>query len=235
MHSATAPETCPTCLKPSHLCICEAVEPVENGVFLLILQHPQEKRENLGTAQIAHLQFANSALKVGLSWPNLKRILGREVDYKRWGVLYLGPVKPDNPAARSEIAVVDRNGVPQKDSELVLGDLEGIIVLDGTWSQAKTLWWRNAWLLKCRRIVLHPNFRSLYGQARKEPRRESVSTLEAGAFVLSRLEGEPAILDRALKPFSLLLKKIRAPRPRPVLPPRTAEDGNGMDEERDEG
>ncbi|AWJ90713.1 DTW domain-containing protein [Azospirillum baldaniorum] len=212
-------EPCPTCLKPMHLCVCEAVEPIDNAVFLLILQHPQEKRETLGTAQIAHLQFKNSALKVGLSWSNLKRILGREVDYKRWGVLYLGPVK-QGAAPLPEVSVVDKGGVPQKDSELVLGDLEGVIVLDGTWSQAKTLWWRNPWLLKCRRIVLNPQFRSLYGQARKEPRRDSVSTLEAAAFLLSRLEAEPAVLDRALKPFALLLKKLRAPRPRPVLPPR---------------
>ncbi len=209
-------EPCPTCLKPQHLCVCEAVEPIDNQIFLLILQHPQEKRETLGTAQIAHLQFKNSALKVGLSWSNLKRILGREVDYKRWGVLYLGPVKQGDNAPKAEVAVVDKGGNVQKDSDLVLGDLEGVIVLDGTWSQAKTLWWRNPWLLKCRRIVLHPQFRSLYGQARKEPRRESVSTLEAGAFLLSRLEADPTVLDRALKPFSLLLKKLRAPRPRPV-------------------
>ncbi|MCG5241049.1 tRNA-uridine aminocarboxypropyltransferase [Azospirillum doebereinerae] len=232
MHSATPPESCPTCLKPNHLCICEAVEPVKNGVFLLILQHPQEKRENLGTAQIAHLQFANSALKVGLSWPNLKRILGREVDYKRWGVLYLGPVKADNPAAKAEIAVVDRNGVPQQDSRQVLADLEGVIVLDGTWSQAKTLWWRNAWLLKCRRVVLHPEFQSLYGQARKEPRRESVSTLEASAFLLSRLERDAGIMDRALKPFALLLKKIRTPRPRAAKP---GAEAGGADVEMDAG
>ena len=209
-------EPCSTCLKPVHLCVCEAVEPIDNAVFLLILQHPQEKRETLGTAQIAHLQFKNSALKVGLSWSNLKRILGREVDYKRWGVLYLGPVK-QGAGPQPEVAVVDKGGTPQKDSDLVLSDLEGVIVLDGTWSQAKTLWWRNPWLLKCRRIVLNPHFRSLYGQARKEPRRDSVSTLEAAAFLLSRLEAEPAILDRALKPFSLLLKKLRAPRPE--LPP----------------
>jgi len=232
MHSDTAPEFCPTCLKPNHLCVCEAVDPVKNGVFLLILQHPQEKRENLGTAQIAHLQFTNSALKVGLSWPNLKRILGREVDHKRWGVLYLGPVKADNPAAKTEIAVVDKNGVPQRDSDQLLADLEGVIVLDGTWSQAKTLWWRNAWLLKCRRIVLHPQFRSLYGQARKEPRRESVSTLEASAFLMARLGGDATIMDRALKPFSLLLKKVRTPRPRPNQPAR---DSGDSEEEGGEG
>ncbi|WP_247871862.1 tRNA-uridine aminocarboxypropyltransferase [Azospirillum sp. TSO35-2] len=190
------------------------MQPIDNGVFLLILQHPQEKRENLGTAQIAHLQFANSMVKVGLSWPSLRRILGREVDHKRWGVLYLGPVKPGDAGSRPEVGVVDRNGEPLRDSAAILDGLEGVIVLDGTWSQAKTLWWRNAWLLKCRRIVLHPRFRSLYGQARKEPRRESVSTLEAGAFLLSRLESDPTVFDTALKPFSLLLKKLRTPRPR---------------------
>ncbi len=233
MHSDNAAEFCPTCLKPNHLCVCEAVEPVKNGVFLLILQHPQEKRENLGTAQIAHLQFTNSALKIGLSWPNLKRILGREVDYKRWGVLYLGPVKADAPAAKGEIAVVDKNGVPQRDSDQLLADLEGVIVLDGTWSQAKTLWWRNAWLLKCRRIVLQPQFLSLYGQARKEPRRESVSTLEAAAFVMARLNGDPTIMDRALKPFALLLKKVRTPRPRRPQPAPTgaSQEANSGDSE----
>ena len=228
MHSAPVPDSCPTCLKPNHLCICEAVQPIKNGVFLLILQHPQEKRENLGTAQIAHLQFANSMVKVGLSWPGLKRILGREVDPKRWGVLYLGPVK-DGGAPRPEVVAVDKDGQPLRDSAEILEDLEGVIVLDGTWSQAKTLWWRNAWLLKCRRIVLNPQFRSLYGQARKEPRRDSVSTLEAGAFLLSRLEGDQTILDTALKPFSLLLKKLRTRRPRPTLPP--AGDAAGAEEE----
>ncbi|WP_207455238.1 tRNA-uridine aminocarboxypropyltransferase [Azospirillum sp. SYSU D00513] len=211
-------ETCPTCLKPAHLCICEAVEPIDNRVFLLILQHPQEKREALGTAQIAHLQFRNSALKVGLSWSNLKRILGREVDYKRWGVLYLGPVKEGDSAPKPEVAVVDKAGNPLKGGGERLAELEGLIVLDGTWSQAKTLWWRNPWLLKCQRLVLNPQFRSLYGEARREPRKDSVSTLESAAFALSRLEGRPAMFDQALKPFSLLLKKVRAPRPRRPAP-----------------
>ena len=217
-------ESCPVCLKVAHLCICEAVEPIATKTFLLILQHPQEKREALGTAQIAHLQFPNSMLKVGLSWSNLKRILGREVDYRNWGVLYLGPVKEGDKGPKAEVAVVDKAGNAVKDSDARLADLEGVIVLDGTWSQAKTLWWRNPWLLKCQRLVLHPQFRSLYGQARREPRRESVSTLEAAAFVLSRLEAEPDIFDRALKPFSLLLKKVRAPKPRSV-PPDLAPEG----------
>lgn len=216
MHPAA--QNCANCLKPEHLCICEAVEPVDNTLCVVILEHPQEKREILGTAPIARLQFKNAVVRVGLSWPNLKRIVGREVDYKRWGVLYLGAAKQGEAGSKEEIAVVDKNGVPVAASAEILAGLEGIILLDGTWSQAKSLWWRNAWLLKCRRIVLHPHFKSLYGQARREPRRESVSTLEAAAFVVSRLEGKPELFDRVLKPFALLLKKTRAPRPQPERP-----------------
>ncbi|WP_207477229.1 DTW domain-containing protein [Arenibaculum pallidiluteum] len=205
------PDTCPTCGKPGDICVCGAVSPTPNRVFLLILQHPQEKVELLGTAPISRLQFPNSMVRVGLSWPNLKRILGRDVDYKRWGVLYLGPARTGE-GSRAEIAAVDKAGNPLPDSEARLAALEGLIVLDGTWSQAKTLWWRNAWLLKCQRVVLHPRFRSLYGKARREPRRESVSTLESAAFALSRLEGQPAMLDRALETFSLLLDRLKAAR-----------------------
>ncbi len=216
MHTPVPP--CINCLKPEHLCICEAVEPVDNEICVVILEHPQEKREILGTASIAKLQFKNAVIRVGLSWPSLKRIVGREVDYKRWGVLYLGAAKQNATTSKDEIIVVDKKGAPLAASAEILADLEGIILLDGTWSQAKSLWWRNAWLLKCRRIVLHPHFRSLYGQARREPRRESVSTLEAASFVVSRLEGQPKLFDQALKPFALLLEKMRAPRPQPSAP-----------------
>lgn len=212
--SAPAP-FCATCHKPSHLCICEAVEALDNSVFVVVLQHPQEKRETLSTAQLVKLQLKNSLIRIGLSWPSLKRILGREVDYKKWGVLYLGTAKQGEQALEDEIAVVDRNGRPVHGGDAILANLEGIILLDGTWSQAKALWWRNPWLLKCQRLILHPHFRSLYGEARREPRKESVSTLEAGAFVLAYMDDDPEVFHHLMRPFQLLLKKMRQPRPRP--------------------
>lgn len=224
MISPADAELCPGCEKPVRLCVCAAIQPIDTRLKVLLLQHPQEKREVLGTAVLATRIFPNATMKVGLSWPGLRRLAGEDADPKRWGVLYLGAAKqsPTQGAGgaqgRDEVAAVDKNGAPLKDSAAVLADLEGIILLDGTWAQAKTLWWRNAWLLKCRRIVLNPKVRSLYGQARKEPRRESLSTLESGALLLSRLENRPELFDQALAPFALLLKKLRAPRPRPAKP-----------------
>ena len=48
-------------------------------------------------------------------------------------------------------------------------------MLDGTWSQAKALWWRNAWMLKCQRVILGPAQPSRYGKLRKEPRGDGLS------------------------------------------------------------
>jgi len=216
MDDAATPEFCPTCTKPTRLCVCEAIAPLRVPFRVVLLQHPQEKRELLGTAVLAHLQIADSILRVGLSWANLHKIVGEDVDPHRWGVLYLGPTRPGGARSLPPISVVDKKGEPLEESPYLLRDIDGIIVLDGTWSQAKTLWWRNAWLLKCRRIVINPDVRSLYGAARKEPRKDSLSTLEAVAFTLAKLTGKAEVYDRLLEPFALLLKKHRAPRPRPT-------------------
>jgi len=186
------------------------VTPIDNRIFVLILQHPQEQDKQLGTAQLARLQLKQSLLKVGLSWPGLRRILGREVDPARWGVLFLGTARTAAAAATSEeILLLDRKGQPVAGQREALRGLEGIILLDGNWSQAKALWWRNPWLLKLRRILLQPKHGSLYGSLRKEPRAESLSTIEAAAFCLARLERQPELEAAILAPFNRLLAKYR--------------------------
>ena len=128
----------------------------ENRAFVLILQHPQERREPLATASIAVAALARAKLAPGLSWPNLARALGRRADPRRWAVLYLGSAHPAAFAAEQDLVVVGGRGEPIENPAPLLRGLEGIVLLDGTWSQAKTLWWRNPWLLKLHRIVLNP-------------------------------------------------------------------------------
>ena len=213
INEPAADETCPRCLKTTALCVCTEIEPIANRVFVLILQHPQEQDRDLGTARLAALHFQNAAVRIGLSWPNLAKALGRPVtDPKRWGVLYLGPATLPPEAREREMAVLDRKGALDPAQDEALAGLEGVILLDGTWSQAKALWWRNAWLLKLRRIVLEPKAPSRYGKLRKEPRRESVSTLEAAAILMSRLERRPDMQTRMIGSFDALLARYRESR-----------------------
>ena len=208
---------CPRCDKPLELCVCAGIIPLATRRHVLILQHPQEHDRELGTAKLTALHFKNATLKVGLSWPNLAKAVGRPVEARRWAVLYLGPAKLPPEAQNRPVVLLDRANKPldPQGQQLVLDDLEGIILLDGSWSQAKTLWWRNAWLLKSWRIVLNPPRPSRYGRLRKEPRRESVATIEATAQIMAALENRNDIAPPLIASFEALLGKYRAVKKRP--------------------
>jgi DTW domain-containing protein len=240
--TVTAPEEVPRCecgKRPLPLCLCPELEALPSRVSLLVLQHPQEQDVELGTARLLTVQVKGAVLRAGLSWPNLPKALGRNVDPRRWAVMHMGSKEDVARAPKGGMVLLDRAGEIDPASSLVLADLEGIVLLDGTWSQAKTLWWRNAWLLKLRRLVINPDFRSAYGTIRKEPRRESVSTLEAGAFALARLNHDPKMQGRLTAAFDTLLtrwKAGRASRPprggRPASPnrgPNRAPNGAGKE------
>jgi DTW domain-containing protein YfiP len=201
------PVVCETCFKPEALCFCKELKPISTRLEVLILQHPQEPDKELGTATLAHLSLPNSTLKVGLSWRNLSAAVGKETQNSKWAVLYLGSGAKTQAKLSEGLTLTDKNGVPMKDedSKKAMRELEGIIILDGTWSQAKTLWWRNAWLLKVRRAILNPTHKSLYGRLRKEPRKECLSTIESIAETLTAL-GEPQKVGDDLRGvFSKLL------------------------------
>jgi hypothetical protein len=135
-------------------------------------------------------------------------------------VLYLGSVRPAALAAAAgqqhEILVLGRNGTPVGDPRPILTGLEGIVLLDGTWSQAKTLWWRNPWLLKLHRLVVNPPRPARLGRLRREPRPEALSTLEAAALVLRHLELGPAAADTLMTALDRLMEAARPPAGTPV-------------------
>lgn len=200
------PVVCPNCQKALTLCVCDAIKAMPSKLSILILQHPQEPDKHLGSARLAHLTLPNSTLRVGLSWPNLRKAMGREVDTQKWAVLYLGSgIKLPEAKIKNGLHFVSKGSTVVKAPT----DLEGLVLLDGTWSQAKTLWWRNAWLLKLKRAVLLPARKSLYGDLRKEPRKECLSTIETIAETLDIL-GEDAATGTQLRTiFSKLLERQR--------------------------
>jgi DTW domain-containing protein YfiP len=160
----------------------------------------------------------NSTLTIGLSWRNLTAALGASAEKwgaivpKRWGVLFLGTVKDSKDEQK-----------PSRDPSI--SALDGIVVLDGNWRQAKALWWRNPWLLKLRRIVLSPTEPSKYGALRREPRRESLSTLEAIALALEQEAGESEAAKALRGLFALFLE--RAAVTLPHLRSRSQHSGRG--------
>ena len=188
-------------------------------------RHPQEQDRALGTARLTAQHFAHAVMKVGLSWPSLSKALGQPVaDASRWAVLYLGSAKVADLDTVREVVAIDRKGAIEADQRGILGRIEGVVLLDGTWSQAKALWWRNAWMLKCRRVILGPKRPSRYGELRREPRRDGLSTIEAAGMLLAALEKRPDIAETLDASFERMLARFRqvqgtnpelAPRPKP--------------------
>ena len=208
--AAEAIPDCPDCHKPQPLCICDSITPIENRISLLILQHPQEQDRALGTARLTALHFKNAVVKIGLSWPSLSKALGRPVhDPSRWAVLYLGSAKVADLDTDRDIVAINRKGEVEDNQRAILKDIEGVVLLDGTWSQAKALWWRNAWMLKCQRVILGPAKPSLYGKLRREPRRDGLSTIEAAAMLLAALEKRPDIEAALNASFERMLARYR--------------------------
>jgi DTW domain-containing protein YfiP len=148
---------------------------------VLVLQHPQEQFKLLNSARLAGKALGNSVVRVGLSWRNFKHALGEEADPKQWGALYL---KPNHESAEA-LEIFDAKKRPVRPAPR----LQGIVAIDGSWKQAKALWWRNPWLLKLNRITLNPQSLSL----RTQVKREGLSTIEAVALALECLGEDKSI------------------------------------------
>jgi DTW domain-containing protein YfiP len=189
---------CERCGRPTVACVCDRIVRYDTRRRVLVLQHPQERDALLGSAQILEASLPQAKVVVGLSWPNLAVALGDEgVDAQRWAVLF-----PDAEAPNDR--VTSRSG-----ELLAPSELDGIVVLDGTWSKAKTLWWRNPWLTRLNRMTLTSLKPSIYGRLRPEPRREFVSTLESVAAALSLCGESPEIEAGLTRVFRTLVQRVR--------------------------
>ncbi|MEM1181371.1 MAG: tRNA-uridine aminocarboxypropyltransferase [Acidobacteriota bacterium] len=196
--SPEAPEACDICARPPEVCVCDRIVSFATKRRVLILQHPQEKDKVLGSAQIVAASLPKAEIRVGLSWRNFGHALGSTKEApSRWAVLFHDRDVRGTRVTSAKGAVVDPSS------------LRGLVVLDGTWSQAKSLWWRNPWLLRLNRMTLHPKEPSIYGKLRAEPSRRHVSTLESVAGALT-LCGENKTIEPGLRRvFRTLVQRCR--------------------------
>lgn len=153
---------CSRCERPLRTCLCAWVRPVANRLPLLVLQHPAETRQAKGTAKLLQLSLANVQVAVGEVFDDaqLARLL-----HPSAALLF--------PTAA---AAVGRAHAPP--GQLVL--------LDGTWRQARALLRLNPRLRALPRRGLPaaalPPARYTIRRAQQPDQR---STLEAACVALS--------------------------------------------------
>lgn len=175
------PRPCKGCGFPEIGCLCADLPKLPARTKLLVLQHPQESRKFYGSARMLAASVEGAKMQVGLSWRSLANAWGQPVDPKRWGVLYVGT----NKSFKSKDGRAPRILGTKSPADT---PLEGVVILDGNWKQAKTLWWRNPWLLRLTHLAVKREKPSDYSAVRRQPRKECLATIEAAAEVLRHLE-----------------------------------------------
>jgi DTW domain-containing protein YfiP len=156
---------------------------------VLLLQHPRERKTAIGTARLAHLCLPGSQLHVGVEFE-------------------------DDAGVRAALDQADASGRPAyllfpgpRAVDLAEARLAGpitLVVVDGTWWQARKLLKRNARLAALPQIRFTPPAPSRY-RIRREPALDYVATVEALAHVLGALEGAPERFATLLRPFEAMI------------------------------
>jgi len=194
----TARPSCVRCRRPTSACWCAELTPVETATRVVFLQHPRESRVAIGTARIAHLGLSCSELHEGIEFaghPRIEELLARPGT----ALLFPGPgaVAPD---------ALERPP-------------ETLIIIDGTWPQARKMVALNPALRALPRIGFMPRKPGNY-RIRREPDLHCVATVEAVVEVLSAWEGDEQRFHPLLSAFDAMVDRQIAATAARTGPPR---------------
>ncbi len=200
------------------MCYCPLLPRLDTTTRVVILQHRRERDMPIGTARMASLCLPQAELHVGVDWAESAPLARALADPERPPVLlYPGP---------------DARDILR---EPPVGPVT-LVVVDGTWSQARAVVRDNPILNALPRYAFVAPEPSRY-RIRREPRAEYCSTIEALVHVLGVLERDPARFRALLVPFEAMIdaqlaceasapaqrvRHVRPRRKRPNLPAEIA-------------
>jgi DTW domain-containing protein len=176
----TLPGRCKRCWIREEYCLCPYLPELHPRTELVLVRHQREAWKSTGTARIAALALPKMKL---VEYGDDSEPAGRELAPWLEGAALLFPPDPSGeaPTART---------------------VQRLIVLDGTWRQARRMVKKLPGLAALPRLVL-PAKEEVVLRLRYSPRGDDRSTLEAIADALQLLEGDA--LGRPLNQLHALM------------------------------
>lgn len=186
-------DVCKNCERPQCVCLCQSfpINPIPIQTNIIILQHPNEESRTLATVPLLQKCVCKEKCHV---------LRGRRFAESKYEVLERAIAAPDTTVLFPSKTAVDLCSLPQQP---LCADDAALIVIDGTWSQARGLFYHNEFLHKLRQTKLSQTGSSEY-VIRTQPNEASLSTLESVAYTLSWLEASPLLYDKLVQPMRML-------------------------------
>jgi DTW domain-containing protein YfiP len=172
-------------MRPSAVCHCELIPRIENQTEIIIAQHIRERSHPFNTARIVNQSLTNSKLLVDYA-ENFENH-SHQIDSE---TAILFPSK-----SAIELKELPRQEHPKK-----------LLLLDGTWNQAKRMYRKWPAIHRLPHYKLSPNQPGQY-RIRLEPDDLSLSTVEATVMALNVLEPELENVDQLLKVFETMVQR----------------------------
>ncbi|XP_034048748.1 DTW domain-containing protein 2 [Thalassophryne amazonica] len=186
--------TCLRCCRPQKVCLCPFLppQPLDVSTCLYVVQHPAEESRVLRTVPLLAACLPRGKCNV---------IVGRRFNEERYPdlavvcqdrktlILYPGPKAQD----LEELVLYHEGGAVE----------HNVIIIDGTWSQAKNMFLKNSLFHLPKQVQLNKTLSSQY-VIRTQPSNICLSTLECAALALSILEQNDHIQEVLLRPLRAL-------------------------------
>lgn len=170
-------------------CLCSLCVPVVNQVPVLVLQHPNERRQAKGSVSLLRLSLMQCVVEVGETFEPRQLQHWLHAD-GRGSVLLYPSQAGTGPATPTPSAVSTRAGVwPQ------------LVLLDATWGKSLRMLMANPLLQALPRWPLVAPAAGRYGALRRARRSGQLSTLEACCQALAQAERAPARYAGLLQSF----------------------------------
>lgn len=169
---------CTRCIRAQKTCYCSDIVPVRTQIEFVILQHPLEHRNSIGTARMTYHSIENSKLLVGTHFDDnaaVTRLIGNEDNH--CVVLYPGAFAQNLSLLSSDEI---RCAFPEQKTLV-------IFVIDGTWPCAKKMLRNSLNLSSLPQICFTPKTESGY-RIRLQPNKHCLSTIEAVHHLIGILD-----------------------------------------------
>ena len=177
-----ARDVCPRCSRPTPACICSALpsEPLETATRVLVLQHPAEAKRQIASVPLISMCMKSVLVTKGVSFSGDIEPLQQAVQ-SGFEPLLLFP-------SADAVALDSVNA-----STLATGSKKLLVLIDGTWTQARHMIRHSPELLgRCTPIKFDQRIDSIFNALRREPEPYCMSTVEACARALRFLEPSAA-------------------------------------------